>query len=66
MTTTVSEIRVWTSGTTSDQVLLERWCEEAASNGGSFKIEYLGKRAPDNYAIQRYTINWPEDHGSKA
>jgi hypothetical protein len=62
MTKTVSEIRVWTDKTTSERLLLERICGNVADNGGSFSIEYLGTRAPDNYAIQRYTINWPDVH----
>ena len=60
MTTTVSEIRVWSCATSTDRVLLEQCCANAAENGGSFQIEFLGTRVPHNYLIQRYTINWPD------
>jgi hypothetical protein len=46
---------------TTDRELLEYACKEAANAGGSFSIEYLGTRPPDNYPMQRYTINWPDD-----
>ena len=60
MTTTVSEIRVWAATMTTDRELLEYACREAANAGGSFSIEYLGTQPPDNFMIQRYTINWPD------
>lgn len=56
-TKTVS--RVLMSGMTQEpeRVLLRKWAESAADNGGSFQIDTEWR---DSQWWMTYTINWPE------
>jgi len=56
MTTTTS--RVLMSGNTADpeRELLRKWCDHAASNGGSFSIS---QSWTENQWYTTYIINWP-------
>ncbi len=55
MTTSISKV-LMSSCNEAEGKFLRRWCEIAASNGGSFSIEtiYL-----TNWFV-KYTITWPE------
>jgi hypothetical protein len=65
MTTTVSQVRHYSAADTAEEALLRKWCDHAASNGGSFSIEHPDARGVDGYYYAVYTINWPDEKDSQ-
>ena len=63
MTTTVSKVMLQVQDAEPERVMLRKWCEWAASNGGSFAVK---QDYTDGKWWTEYTINWPDDAATGA